>query len=156
MRIPRALFLGLALAALGAPALVDAQAATTCNFNPGPATLAFGAYDASATAPVNSTSTFQFKCTGPGGNSVLATVTLSAGNGGSFNPRQMSNGSDRLSYNLYLDAAHGAIWGDGTGPSQTLNNAVRNTTYTIYGSIPTGQWVTPGSYTDAITITLNY
>lgn len=148
----RSLLLTLVVVALCAPALARAQ--QVCTFTTGPTTLNFGAYDPSATAPANSSSQFSFSCV-PGNPKVNATLSAGAG---TFAQRQMvlAGGSDRLNYNLYQDAAYTIIWGDGTPPSQSDTNERDNRTFTIYGRIPTGQWVSAGTYSDTITLTLNY
>ena len=46
-------------------------------------------------------------------------VALSTGGSGSYATRKMSNGTDTLSYNLYTDAGHTIIWGDGSGGTST-------------------------------------
>lgn len=132
--------------------------AQTCTFSAGPTALAFGAYDPSATAPTDSTGAFTYSCTSSRSRPVI--VALSTGNGGSFNPRQMSNGVDQLAYNLYSDTQRTVIWGDGTGGSQTVSTvpqgSAHGATLTIYGRIGPGLWVTPGAYADTIVVTLNY
>ena len=144
------LLLALVVGAAGAPAL--ARAAPVCTFSSGPTTLNFGAYNPAAASPTDSTATFQFVCN-PGNPKV--TVFLSTG-AGTFSQRQMALGADRLGYNLYQDAARTIIWGDGTPPSQADPNDRENHFYTIYGRIPAGQWVAAGTYSDTITVTLNY
>ena len=65
-----------------------------------------------------------------------------------------------LAYNLYLDAGHTMIWGDGTGASLTspavspADNAV--VMVPIFASIPPHQDVGVGAYTDMITVTMNF
>jgi spore coat protein U-like protein len=73
----------------------------------------------------------------------------------------MFSGINTLSYNLYLDAAHSMIWGDGTGGSQTgtltingLGNVTANAT--IYALIPSQDPAPGAGYTDSITVTVNY
>jgi spore coat protein U-like protein len=138
----------LLMAALFAPGAAGAQ---TCTFTTGPTVINFGAYDPGLGTPDDSTGTFRFNCN----PNARPRVSLSTG-AGTFAQRQMVMGADRLNYNLYRDAARTQIWGDGTAPSVFLNRARRNTTYTIYGRAPAGQWVAAGNYLDTITITLLY
>jgi spore coat protein U-like protein len=72
----------------------------------------------------------------------------------------MTSGANTLNYNIYTSAGLASIWGDGTGGTITVNyNGAGNPNslnYTAYGSVPTGQYVTSGSYTDTITVTVTY
>jgi spore coat protein U-like protein len=149
MRRPRLqLPLLLALAWL-APAAARAQ---SCTFNLGPTNIAFGTYNPSAQSTMNGQ--FKFKCAA--GN-LRPRVDLSTSSYAADGWRHLSfSATDKLQYNLFQDSTFNTAWGDGTNGTQSLVNAVPQTTYTIYGLVPAGQWVTPGSYTDTITLTLNY
>lgn len=147
------------LSCLGCWAAAQAQR-TGCQFQ-GVTGLNFGSYDPFSPIPLDTTGQVQFVCVGGGAgsfNNRPVTVQLSQGGSNSFTPRQMSSGSDRLNYNLYLDANRSIIWGDGTGGTQQRgpfipgNNVVN--TLTIYGRIPAQQWVAPGLYTDSLRITI--
>jgi spore coat protein U-like protein len=84
-------------------------------------------------------------------------VYLSKGIAGSNNPRQMANGANRLSYNLYLDAAHTRIWGDPSPNYYTANGVwMSGATLTVYGLVPALQDVATGSYSDSVTATINF
>jgi len=67
-----------------------------------------------------------------------------------------------MQYNLYTSAARTQIWGDATGgtakvsDSQLLVFGTSQHSYTTYGRIPALQDLAPGTYTDTITVTLNY
>ena len=146
---------GLALAALLAsprPAL----AIGVCSFA-STVGVNFGAYDEFNPTPTDSTGSLTYTCI-----SVLATITidLSRGDGPTYFPRQMHTGPHTLSYNLYLDAARVAVWGDGTGGSShygpVVPPLVSPVTVTVYGRIPAGQNVSVGAYTDTITATINF
>ncbi len=68
--------------------------------------------------------------------------------------RRMANGSYRLTYQLYEDAARTTVW-------DNRSNAVRTTrafpyTATIYGRIPGSQTVTAGTYSDTVVATVYY
>jgi spore coat protein U-like protein len=68
-------------------------------------------------------------------------------------------GSDRLAYNFYADPGGAAVWGDGSGGTVTMSARVmKNTpwTVTLYGRVPPGQDVSAGSYSDMLTITINF
>jgi len=72
----------------------------------------------------------------------------------------MLKGSEALNYNLYLDAARTIIWGDGTAGTQTyfIKNPTNNqdVTVPVYGRVPTGQSVSKGTYSNTITVTINF
>jgi spore coat protein U-like protein len=134
-------------------AALPAHAACTISTTP----LVFGAYNVFAVTPLDSTGSVTFRC---GNQDKDVVITLDRGGAPTFNPRWMLNGSEQLTYNLYLDAARTAIWGDGTGGSQTFstfnpqNN--RDVVVPIYGRIPAGQDVRAGTYTNSITATIQF
>jgi spore coat protein U-like protein len=72
----------------------------------------------------------------------------------------MVSGGERLSYNLYRDAACTSIWGDGTGGTATYTNAnpANNTAIniTVYGQVPAGQDVSAGVYSDTVSAVINF
>jgi spore coat protein U-like protein len=153
MLVVRALLAVSALAVALSSGIARGQ---TCSFSAGATPIAFGAYDPGTAIPNDSTGSFRYTCTSAKVKQVI--VALSAGGAGSFNPRQMALGAERLDYNLYSDAARTVIWGDGTGGSQTVTStpagATHGATVTIYGRIGAGQWVPPGGYTDTIAVTV--
>jgi spore coat protein U-like protein len=118
--------------------------------------VSFGAYDVFASTPTDTTGTVSFTCTG----NADVTITLSKGGSSTFNPRTLSGGADTLNYNLFRDAARTTIWGDGTGSTATYtllsvpNNAAQN--LTIYGRIPAAQDVRAGTYTDSVTVNIDF
>lgn len=142
----------LFLVALAAPVASGAQ---TCWFTAAP-DISFGNYDPTSPTPNDASGVFQFDCLNAGGGpSVRAEVLLSAGVG-TFAQRRMEQGTARLNYNLYSDAALTSIFGDGTPPSVTVADVARQIDILIYGRIPIDQWVDAGPYADTITITINY
>ena len=117
----------------------------------------FGTYDVFDTAPNDSTGTVTLNCNG-GAKDV--TVEIGRGGASSFALRRMVNGAVELRYNLYLNAARTTIWGDGTGGTQPydVGNPPNNkdVTLTIFGRITAEQDVSSGSYSDSVTVTVNY
>lgn len=134
---------------------------TGCRFR-GVTNVNFGVYDPFALAALDATGQLQFVCIGGGGgsNNRPITIQISQGNSNSFTPRQMSSGRDRLNYNLYLDSGRSIIWGDNSGgtkqygPFIPANNVVN--TIPIYGRIPAQQWVSPGTYSDSLQVTIQF
>lgn len=51
---------------------------------------------------------------------VRYTLKFSTGSVNIYNPRNMINGSNKLTYNLYKDAAHSQILGNGTSSTVTI------------------------------------
>ena len=130
---------------------VAANAVTTCTVSA--TTVAFGVVQFSA---VNSTGTVTINCNA---NDASITVALSTGGNGSYTPRKMSSGANKLQYNLYRDSAHTLVWGNGTSGTVTnTGSAIANVAlkFTVFGQVPAQALPAPGSYTDSITVTLTY
>ncbi len=115
--------------------------------------LAFGNYTGLLT---ESTSTLSVNCT----KASTYNVGLNAGlaTGATVSNRSMTGpAAALLKYNLFSNSGYTTNWGNtvgtntlagtGSGAAQTL---------TVYGQIPAGQFVRPGSYTDTITATITY
>jgi spore coat protein U-like protein len=152
MRVVRWLF----CFALIAGALVAGERpASAQNCSVSTTSISFGVYDVFSTVPLASTGSLTLRCM----FASTAAVWLGKGNAMTNNPRQMASGVNRLSYNLYVDANHTAIWGD---PNPNHRDVAVSwwwwwpTTVTVYGLIPAGQDVPAGSYTDTVTVTINF
>jgi spore coat protein U-like protein len=65
--------------------------------------------------------------------------------------RQLSNGTDVLSYALYSDSARTTVWG-GTGVAAPTPTGTAQTS-TVYGRIAAGQNKPVGEYADTVTAT---
>lgn len=126
--------------------------------------LNFGAYNYLNSPSLAISTSLSLSCTCSGSNTLSYSISLSKGAASSYAPRQMQSGANRLDYNLYMDAAHTVVWGDGTGGSQVASASginCKNTTYTasptVYGLIPPSPNVVPGNYQDStITVTMTY
>lgn len=141
--------MGCALAASAA-----AQSTLGCTIAVTP--VAFGTYDVFATTPTDSTGRITYRCSR--GNLAI-TIALGTGSSGSFTLRRMRQGTETLSYNLYLDATRTVIWGDGTGGSSVYTDprtTAATTEVTIFARIPAGQDVGAGVYADTITATVHF
>jgi spore coat protein U-like protein len=126
-------------------------------------TVSFGTYNPQSASPNDAVGTVTVTCT-----VILVglleswTIALSTGGSGTFANRQMSNGTHHLSYNLYTNSTRTTVWGDGTGgtsvvsDSRLLSIGTNSYSYSVYGGVPVAQDQTPGTYVDAITVTLNY
>lgn len=130
---------------------VTATVATSCSVSA--SDLAFGTYDAASNTDTLGTSTINVTC------SLLTPYTISLNNGGnaSGSQRRMGSGASRLNYDLYRDVAMTNVFGTvaaalgvsgiGTGFSAPT---------TVYGKLAKNQAIAPGSYTDQVTVTLDY
>ncbi|MGM0517702.1 MAG: Csu type fimbrial protein [Pseudomonadota bacterium] len=135
---------------------VTATVADTCDITA--TDLAFGAYDPNAGA-LDGTSTITATCTSgtsydigldTGNNGAEATTTTRAMDDGAATPSY-------LDYELYSDSGRTTVWGDTVG-TDTVNqtSAGGAEDHTVYGQIPTGQFVPAGSYSDTINVTITY
>lgn len=139
---------------------VSATVAATCRVtSPATTTLAFGAYDPAAAGAAVGSLTMNFRCT----RGTAWEVTLSTGANGpsaTGTTRAMAGAGDFLNYELYRNAARTEVWsptvGGNTVSGVGVGNAPGGDNVTIYGGIPAGQFPAPGSYSDTVTLTVNY
>ncbi len=130
----------------------------------GGVSINFGSYNVFTPNPTDSTGYVTLNCE----DVVRADLKLSVSStSGTFNPRRMkrSGGGDFLDYNIFIDGARTVIFGDGTGGTQTIRvhkppGAPKKGPWgiqiTIYARIPPGQDVSAGSYSDTLTITVEW
>jgi spore coat protein U-like protein len=151
MRLTRLLMIP---AAIAAAAIGVAAAEANCTIST--TAVNFGTYNVFAAAPDDATGQITFRCTAP--RPPVVTIQLDKGGAPSFNPRQMRQGSEILTYDLYLDATRSTIWGDGTGGTQvfTQNSPLpnQNINVNVCGRIFAGQDVSAGTYTNTVTATI--
>jgi spore coat protein U-like protein len=126
---------------------VSATVQATCSVTA--TALGFGTYI--PTAASTSTSTVSVTCT----NGTPATFLLSAGlaTGATVTNRSMTASGVLLNYGLFSDAAHTANFG---ATPTTANGTGSAVVTTVYGQVPAGQYVAPGTYNDTITATVTY
>ncbi len=132
---------------------VSATVVSSCTVST--TSMSFGTYNS---ALLSGTATVSATCS----NTTPYNVGLNAGtaNGATVTTRAMfvsGTPSVVLNYGLYTNSSHTTNWGmtvntdtvagTGNGSAQAI---------TIYGQIPAGQLVAPGSYTDTITATITY
>lgn len=121
-------------------------------------TLNFGnAINPVAGAPVDATTTLSVECTATTGFTVALNAGANAGGGNQVNSRVLRSGANALPYQLYLNAARTSVWGDGVGSSVYSGTGTGQTqVLTVYGRLPSLTGVSPGVYTDTVTITVSY
>lgn len=126
--------------------------------------VAFGAYDGLAQLQVDSTGDVEVSCgTDTIGDVMSYEIELSGSNKGT-KPREMKeSGNNILEYNLYTDPSRTLIWGDGKGSTVMVTDSYTFTVlccvtrnYTIYGRLFSGQNVEPGSFSDSITVKVDF
>ena len=131
--------------------------ALTCTFS-SVTGVNFGSYDVFSASPTKATGSITYSCRTISGVHFMV-MNLSTGSSGTFANRTLRSGGNVLNYNLYPDAANSQVWGDGNGTTYqfSIDPVDRNVhTLTVYGTIPPGQNVGVGSYTDTITVTMNF
>jgi spore coat protein U-like protein len=161
MRRTRLLIAALGLLCCG---LARAAVTVTCTVTAG--NIAFGIYNPFATTANASTGSLRIDCSGKGTGSttVTANLTLSTGLSGTYSSRKMLSGVNGLNYNIYWSTAYSQIMGDGTGGSfagttgalTVTAGGTSSATGTMYGLVPAAQDAAPGSYADAIVVTVTY
>ena len=149
---------GAANAASPATTSFDVSASVADNCFVTATDLNFEGYDAGTEK--TATSSVKVRCT----KGTSYTVELSAGSG-SYGQREMLSGAEKLQYNLYTDSNHSSVWGDDTGSTDVVADtgaglaANKEKTHTVYGKIPdseANQNAPAGSYSDSITVTVEY
>lgn len=113
--------------------------------------LAFGIYDPNA-ASLNGTTTITATCT----DGADYSIALDDGDGEpTGTTRAMEADGVFLDYELYSDANRTVVW-DADVPVANADANPGANVHTVYGQIPTGQFVAPGYYSDTIDVTLTY
>jgi spore coat protein U-like protein len=137
---------------------VTATVTDTCTVGTGSNLLNFGAYTGALN---NANGSFQVTCTDE--DSYTTALNIGVGTGASFTNRVMTQPTapaGTLNYNIYTTAARNTVWGDGTASTATVVGTGTGLlqTVTVYGQIPAGQaaTVTPGNYSDTVTITVTF
>ena len=108
--------------------------------------IAFGNYDPTTTVATDAGGSVTVRAT----SGMTYTIYIGA-------DRTMTDGTDNLNYELFVDAPRTTAWGStlATGEGYTAaSNA--NVTYPIFGQIAALQDVGAGSYSDTVTITLEF
>src|ERR1700736_3071277 len=133
---------------------ITASVAAKCTI--GAFTMAFGAYDPFAGAPLDQTAVVSINCT----KGTSGTVSFDLGVNASGAVRRMKDtgaGTNFLTYEIYTDAAHTIVWNAvntvSLGPSVLKNTAL---TATAYGRVPNGQDAAVMSYQDTLVATVTF
>jgi spore coat protein U-like protein len=135
-------------------------AVQACSVGVGP--VAFGVYQRGTPSATPGQGGVSLQCPNLAGATTV-TISLGAGlYGPSVAARAMGSGTSRLAYGLYTDAARTIVWGDGSAASATVSDTLAagvgtvNRVYPVYGRLPPGQSVPPGSYADSLLVTVSF
>lgn len=145
-----------------APAPASAHGGVSCAIST--TALAFGQYVPSRSGASDFTATVEVRCTASGTTSVPIDGSISLAGAGGYARRELTDGPNRLRYQLFLDPARTILWGDGSGGTHTkpISGVVGATapfreTVVVYGRILARQSdAVVGNYTDQIIAVLNY
>lgn len=138
---------------------VSSTQAATCMLSVGDMT--FGIYLPGQPNPVDASSSITVQCEADiDGEDVNYSLSIGPSDG-AFAPRTMHSEDATLSYNVFVDAARSTVWGDGsvgTGmvSGQLALPAVSSVTSLVHGRVFGGQSLRSGSYTDLLTVTVEY
>jgi spore coat protein U-like protein len=140
----------------------DSALALTCSVSA--IATSFGTYNPFSAVPLDSAGSVTVTCEQLLISILVSySIQLSSGASGGYAPRRLAGPGYQLDYNLYTNAARSSVWGDGGGGTAVVSDGYLlgivvpvQRSYTVYGRMPAGQNVAPGSYTDTITVTINY
>lgn len=120
--------------------------------------LNFGNYDPVAvnkTSPLDSTTVVDVYCTAQ----TPASVALDNGQWVFGSTRRLKDASGNfLTYEMYKDTSRSVVWNTTNTNSGTSTSKLTpiNGGFTVYGRLPAGQDIPAGSYSDTVTVTVNY
>ena len=82
---------------------------------------------------------------------------VGGGTGATVATRKMTSGANAVNYSLYRDALRTQLWGQTIGTDTVAGTGSgANQTLTIYGRVPAQAVPPPGTYSDAVTITVEF
>lgn len=144
------------LRSASAPVLVAADVQGQCRI--GVENLNFGVYDpldGNAQSDLVAESVIACTCTKGSRASIFLDAGKSAAN--PMSDRHMAAGLQQITYQLYRDPQRSAVW-NGPGQEQTIRSTTGRSAslLRIYGSIPSGQRVLAGEYSDTITAIVEF
>lgn len=137
---------------LAAPPAEKAPGGPSCTIETRP--LSFGNYDPEANANVDAVAQVIYTCNN---HANKIRIEMETGTANQFSPRYMfTSATERLAYNIYLDATRQTIWGQGLFGTDVYyeNNPPNGTTVILpaYGRIPARENPVPGLYVDVLTV----
>lgn len=138
---------------------VSASVSAVCTISAAP--MSFGAYDpivANASSALTAQSDITVQCTDGAAASIVLGLGQNSDAGTDDDPkRRMSDGgTELLSYGLFSDAGHSVIWGNSSNSDVEHTGTGAAAQLSVFGSIPGGQNVKAGSYSDTVLATINF
>jgi spore coat protein U-like protein len=117
-------------------------------------TLSFS-YPSGSPVPARASTTFSIECPAASPSSPQSVYFTFSPTGGTY---QLKQGTGTLDYELCVDPTCAYLYPpNGTqGSGATLNLTTSPYSYVLYGEIPAGQTVAAGSYSQSVTVTLNF
>lgn len=139
----------ISIAAVATVLATAPAAAANCTISP--QSVSFGNYDTLDSQPLDGVGNISVQC------DAMTSFTISLDSGsGTYSGRQMTSGTNVLEYNLYTDASHVSIWGDGSSGTTVVSDSASSAEEPVYGRIAARQDVPAGTYTDVIVVTVTY
>lgn len=136
-----------------------------CQCNASTTSVNFGAYNPIGGSAATGTGNVEVSCSGTLGVLLSLNITLSKGtNGSDFSDRKMASGTSRLQYQLYSNASHSTVWGDGSGGTINVGTSLLlsilgalSVSNPVYGVLPANQTsAKAGTYTDTASVVVTY
>ena len=142
--------------------LIAASAADAASCTISTPTFSFPNYNSLSSVPTAGFSSLSIHCAlsmGVSTEGVSYAIKLSTGSSGNYSVRTFIG--QPLQYNLYTNANHTQVWGDGSSGTGTLSGSLTlpgNSTLLlpVYGLIPARQPVETGTVSDHIIVTIDY
>lgn len=149
------------LAAIIAVLPTPAAACTLCSCTSSVTSLSFGDYDPVSPVPKDATALVSVDCTGLVSLFGQIEVRASAGVSGDKLQRTLVRGGSVLRYNIYANSARSQVLADGLQGTTTITSPLNgllffSTSVPLYGRIQPNQWVSTGTYTDTVVISVEY
>lgn len=118
----------------------------------------FGSYNIFSATPATSSGDIAITCLA--GTPYNIKLDAGVNSSGSYYPRYLYDTftSSTLHYYLFRDPLHSEVWGDGLSGTFYVSSVGTGGTevYRVYGEIPPGQSVKNGTYSDAVTVLVEW
>lgn len=129
---------------------VTVEVVATCKV--GAASLGFGTYGVGQTADLRAQGSIAYEGCGTG----RLKVHLDGGTSRNTAARTLVDAAgNKLAYQLYRDSSRKKVWGTGSN-ALTFTPASASGTLVVYGTIPGGQSVPVGTYSDTVLVTIDF
>jgi len=104
-------------------------------------------------ANVDTSAALSIQCT----NGTAYNIGLDAGATGTIATRQMANGGATVDYQMFSDAGRTSNWGETIGTDTVSATGTGSAViHTIYGRVPAQATPAANTYTDTVTVTVNF